>query len=94
MSITLEIAMVSAGAALLGAFLGSIVPGIVALTNARVETQRERLRLAVQLALAEHEHLMEQARETAKRASTAVAVPHPCSTISVRAIAYFFRATR
>jgi hypothetical protein len=73
-NLTLEISLISAGSAIAGAFFGSIVPAVVTYLNSRAETSRERLRLAVQLALAEHAHLMESARATAIRTTQTVPV--------------------
>jgi hypothetical protein len=74
MSLTLEIALISAGSAVLGAFFGSIAPSVVAYLNSAAETRRERMRLAVQLALAEHKHLMAQNQVIANRTGQSVPV--------------------
>lgn len=51
-----------AAAALAGALIGSIAPVVVGLLNAHAEARRERLRLAVQLAIEEHQRMMELAK--------------------------------
>ena len=71
-----------AAAALGGALIGSLAPIVVGVLNARAEARRERLRLAVQLALEDHRHLIETARARAKTvgATTPIGVP-PMSAI-------------
>jgi hypothetical protein len=74
MDITLKIALITGCAALFGGLLASITPAVVTYLNGRAETHRERLRLAAQLALAEHEHLMKQAPIVAKQTGQVVPV--------------------
>lgn len=75
MNLTLTIALISAGAAILGALFGSIAPAIVTWLNSRAETRRELLRLAVQLATIDQAHLLEQASVEANRAGQLMTVP-------------------
>lgn len=51
--------------ALAGGLIASIAPIIVAWRNDRAETRRERVRLAVQLAITDHAHLYAVAKDTA-----------------------------
>jgi hypothetical protein len=74
-----EAVWVPAVSALSGALIGSISPVVAGLLNSRAEARRERLRLAVQLALYDHKHLMEDARVKAK-AGARVGVP-PVSAV-------------
>jgi uncharacterized membrane-anchored protein YhcB (DUF1043 family) len=53
---------ISALSALAGALIGSVSPVVVGLLNARAESRRERLRLAVQMAIDDHKHMMDEAR--------------------------------
>ncbi len=62
MNPTLEIALISGGAAVAGALIGSLAPAVVALLNSRAETRRERMRIATQLALADHHRIMAEAQ--------------------------------
>ncbi len=66
--------LITAGAALLGALCGSLAPIVVGRMNTTAESRREHLRIATQLALAEHQHLMDQARATANRAGGPIPV--------------------
>jgi hypothetical protein len=65
--------------ALAGALIGSVSPVVVGLLNARAESRRERLRLAVQMAIEDHKHMMDEARAKAKSGVT-VGVP-PISAV-------------
>jgi hypothetical protein len=53
--------------ALGGALIGSLAPITVGLLNSHAEARRERLRLAVQLALEDYKHLRADAVEAARR---------------------------
>ena len=61
----LEIALIAAGVALLGALVGAIAPIVVGLLTSRAETRRERLRIATQLTLADDKYAMELAHAAA-----------------------------
>jgi hypothetical protein len=52
--------LIPAAAGILGALAGSIAPVIVSLLQQRGEHRRERLRLAVQLAVEENKMILEQ----------------------------------
>jgi hypothetical protein len=52
-------------AALAGALLGSLATIAVGVINGRAEGRRERLRLATQLAIEEHKHLVEEGQKHA-----------------------------
>jgi hypothetical protein len=67
-------------AALAGALIGSVSPVVVGLVNARAESRRERLRLAVQIAIEDHKHLMAVAREKSLKHRTEIGVP-PISAV-------------
>jgi len=67
-------------AALAGALIGSVSPVVVGLVNARAESRRERLRLAVQMAIKDHKDLMAVAREKAQKLGVGIAVP-PISAV-------------
>jgi hypothetical protein len=71
--------LVPAVAALTGALIGSVAPVVVGLINARAESRRERLRLAVQMAIEDHQHMMGEARRKAGT-GTRVGVP-PISAV-------------
>jgi hypothetical protein len=64
----LEIALIAAGVALLGALVGATAPIVVGLLTSRAETRRERLRIATQLTLADDKYAMELAHAAAARA--------------------------
>jgi hypothetical protein len=66
--------------ALAGALIGSVSPVVVGLINARAEGRRERLRLAVQMAIEDHKHLFAMAQEKARTYGQTVGVP-PISAV-------------
>jgi hypothetical protein len=72
-----------AASAIGGALVASLAPIVVGIMNARAEARRERLRLAVQLGIEEHRHLMETARVRAKTvgAATPIGVPPVSATV-------------
>lgn len=53
-------------AALGGVLIGSLAPIVIGVLNAGAETRRERLRLAVQLAIEDHRHLRASAVAAAR----------------------------
>jgi hypothetical protein len=67
-------------AALAGALIGSLSPIVVGLINARAESRRERLRLAVQMTIEDHKHMMEIAKLKAASRGITVGVP-PISAV-------------
>lgn len=71
---------IPAVSALVGALIGSVSPVIVGVVNARAESRRERLRLAVQMAIEDHKHLMALAREKASKYRQEIGVP-PISAV-------------
>jgi hypothetical protein len=68
-------AIIAAGAALLGALVGAIAPIVVGLVSSKAETRRERLRIAMQLALADDKTMMAEAKVVADRQRTPISVP-------------------
>ena len=66
-------------AALVGALVGSISPIVVGLLNARAESRRERLRMAVRVAIEDYQHMTTMAQAKAN-AGTAVNIP-PISAV-------------
>ena len=60
--------------ALAGALIGSLASIIVGVINGRAEARRERLRLATQLAIEEHHHLVEHGRRVANAGGREVGI--------------------
>jgi hypothetical protein len=81
MDLVTEVALISGGAGLLGATLGSLAPAIVARMNANSETRRERQRVASQLALAEYQHMLQRAQKDSARTGTTMKVPPIASVL-------------
>ena len=76
---------VPAASALAGVLAGSLTPIVVGLLNARSESRRERLRLAVQMALDENKAMMDQARVKAESTGFTVGVPPISATLAYHA---------
>lgn len=68
MTATEMTAWIAAGSALLGALIGSIPPIVASIVQARANNAQERLRLAVQIALQEHQLSLEQMHRRAQEA--------------------------
>jgi hypothetical protein len=66
--------------ALAGAFIGSLSPVVSGWINARAESRRERLKLAVQMAIEDHKHLFTMAQQKARSTGAVVGVP-PISAV-------------